>query len=124
MFKSLAKWWKGEDTSEAPDTVHEELAPDKPRATRRTFSQLYPRESWLDLLVEDNPKRKNTRAWEKYELYRKANSVGEALELGIPYLDTSGLLTSEDYWLLDGHWRESGHRKVATELMHRMVATK
>ena len=82
VFKKIRQWISGE-----PESVHEELAPDKPRATRRTFSQLYPRESWLDLLVEDNPKRKNTRAWEKYELYRKANSVGEALELGIPYRD-------------------------------------
>ena len=78
------RWWSNED---APDTVHEEIAPDKERATRRTFKDIYPREIWLDLLVEDNPKRKGTRAWEKYELYRKANNIGEALDLGIPYRD-------------------------------------
>lgn len=69
------------------DTVHEEVAPDKPRATRRTFSDVYPREIWLDLLVEDNPKRRNTQAFDRYELYRKVTNVGEALDLGITYRD-------------------------------------
>lgn len=59
----------------------------KPRATRRTFSTLYPRETWLDLLVEDNPKRTGTQAFWRYEKYRRANSVGEALDLGITYRD-------------------------------------
>jgi hypothetical protein len=36
--------------------------------------------------------------------------------LGVPYLDTSPLLTAEDYWLLDGHWKPSAHQKVASRL--------
>ena len=86
VFKKLRQWWSNEG-DKAPDNVHEELAPDKERATRRTFKDIYPRQVWLDLLVEDNPKRKNTRAWEKFELYRKATTVGDALDLGIPYRD-------------------------------------
>lgn len=82
MFKKLRRWWQDE-----PDTVHEEVAPDKERAPRRTFKDIYPDEMSVALLEVDNPKRKNTRAWERYEKYRGTETVGEALLMGIPYRD-------------------------------------
>lgn len=35
----------------------------------------------------------------------------------VPFLDATPLLGAEDYWLLDGHWKASGHRKVAEALV-------
>jgi hypothetical protein len=83
VFKRMRRFWLDEE----PDTVHEEVAPDKERAPRRTFKDIYPDEMSVALLEVENPKRKNTRAWERYEKYRGTETVGEALLMGIPYRD-------------------------------------
>ncbi len=38
----------------------------------------------LTLLVKENPKREGTKAHEAFEIYRKAKTVGDALDAGVP----------------------------------------
>jgi lysophospholipase L1-like esterase len=42
--------------------------------------------------------------------------VSTAQSLNVPIVDTSATLTLADFWNNDGHWRPSGHRKIADAL--------
>jgi hypothetical protein len=57
------------------------------RAPRRNFPELYPRSMVLRVTVDENPKRKNTQSYARFEHYATARTVGEALDLGVLYKD-------------------------------------
>lgn len=85
VFKKMREWW-----SDEPDTVHEEVAPDVQASTRRprrTFKDIYPEQDIIELVVMTNPKRPGSKAFDRYEAYRGAGTVGVALKRGIPYRD-------------------------------------
>lgn len=54
----------------------EESTPKTSRRARFTEDQV------ITLLVDENPKRKGTMAWEKWEIYEDGMTVGEYLEAG------------------------------------------
>jgi hypothetical protein len=54
--------------------------------TRRTnFEAIYPDNTPLRLLVEDNPKKKGSQAALMFEGYRGAKTVGHARRKGVSY---------------------------------------
>ena len=54
--------------------------------TRRTnFESLYPDNTPLKLLVDDNPKKKGSQAALMFEGYRGAKNVGQARRKGVSY---------------------------------------
>ena len=59
----------------------------KPKGKRTNFSDLYPEDAKLTLLVEENPKKQGSKSRERFEAYFKASTVGEALRGGITYQD-------------------------------------
>ena len=62
-----------------------EAAPKAPRTSK--FEKLYPEDAALELLVEENPKKKGSKAAERFEGYTGAKTVGDALAKGVTYAD-------------------------------------
>ena len=93
-------WFKrmlGEDTEVIPTSGVD--AP--PRRQRRDFKVLYPRDMLLEVVVTGNPKRNGSEAAKRFELYKGASTVGEALDAGVLYKDIDYDWTS-NYIALDG----------------------
>ena len=74
------------------DDIEEELPPvesvgEVRRRPRRNFTLLYPRDMPLKLRIAGNPKRRGSEAAKRFELYKDASTVGEALDAGVLYKD-------------------------------------
>ena len=60
----------------------------KTQTNRRTnFASIYPDNAKITMLIGHNPKAPNSGAWERFEGYKNAETVGEALENGVTYQD-------------------------------------
>ena len=62
-----------------------DTAPKAPRQSK--FEKLYPEDSKLELLAKENPKKKGSKAAERFEGYTGAKTVGDALAKGVTYAD-------------------------------------
>jgi len=49
------------------------------------FREIYPDKSKLKVLVDKNPMREGTPAYERFEIYFKAKTVGAAIKKGALY---------------------------------------
>jgi len=58
------------------------------KKTRRSkFSSLYPKDSSLKLLVNENPKKAGSKSAQRFDGYLNAITVGDALNNGVRYQD-------------------------------------
>ena len=60
---------------------------EKSATSRTNFSKLYPEDAKLTVLVEENPKRKGSKSAERFEGYKGASTVADALVAGVTYQD-------------------------------------
>lgn len=70
-------------------TPKAEEAAEKPKSTRTNFSKLYPEDSPLSLLVKENPKKKGSKSFTRFQSYFGAKTVGDAMagDNGVTYQD-------------------------------------
>ena len=80
-----AKTKKKTETLKADATIAGE---EKPKAARRSrFSEMWPEDQPLKLLVEENPKKEGSAARERFEHYFSSSTVGDYLSKGGSYQD-------------------------------------
>jgi len=68
-----------------PEPDIEAEAPKEPR--RSKFAELYPADSKLTCLVDENPKKEGSASAERFAHYFTSKTVGEFLEKGGTYAD-------------------------------------
>ncbi len=73
----------GNTTTTKPDEKKEK----KPRTSR--FSELYPRDAAVKVLVDANPKRSGSKSAERFDHYFKSKTIGEFLDAGGRYDDVA-----------------------------------
>ena len=71
----------------APKNVAPKTEGDKPKVVRTNFSNMYPEDAALKVLVDENPKKKGSKSAERFEGYTGATTVGAALAKGVTYQD-------------------------------------
>lgn len=62
-------------------------AAEKPKTVRTNFSNMYPEDAKLKLLVTENPKKKGSKSATRFAGYTGAATVGAALAKGVTYQD-------------------------------------
>lgn len=58
-------------------------------ARRSKFAELYPEDTKVTVLVEENPKKAGSASRERFEHYFKAKTVGDFLAAGGTYADVA-----------------------------------
>ena len=77
-------------TAEKPIKKVKQKAPAKEGGAKRSkFASLYPEDAKLTLKVTENPKKAGSKSRERFELYSKAETVGDFLAAGGTYQDVA-----------------------------------
>jgi hypothetical protein len=78
-----------EAAKKAAPAAKKEAKTEKPKSTRTNFSQLYPEDAPLTVLVTENPKKQGSKSRERFESYFGAKTVGDAMvgDNGVTYQD-------------------------------------
>ena len=61
--------------------------PKEPSVKRSKFELMYPGSAAITVLVDKNPKKVGSKSYERFEGYRGAATIAEALAAGVTYQD-------------------------------------
>lgn len=80
---------KAAKESKAPKAP-KEPKPEKAPSNRVKLAKTYPEDAKLEVLVEGNPKKPGSRAFQIFEFYRTSKTVGEFFAATAEYVAPSG----------------------------------